>query len=930
MPGPFYFAWAGGLIEEQTTLVTNGTTHGAAFSTVALVGDLISGDQQLINIASVDGLIVEAYYELSGPGIPSGTRFLFDDSILSGLPNSVNLTSTASSSTQSATFVAKQAVNVGVALATFVDGSASVTLTDTGSLPAGTYAVFGTGIGETDIPGGDGALIVGTAIMSYDGAGGGALSILAATPHTTTGTDEFGQPTTLTTYTVASQPVRATATGQFPIQINGFPDTDAALITDIPSSALAGLESGLLYNITGNGIPIGATFVAPASGTEITLDLEATASDFGAILTITGPRTANAAFNPSTHNRFDEQVLTVVIEQTEGDLATLTITLKNPNIGLLAVGRNLWCWLSWDENWPTLPVSLVPLFNGRLIGVPQLAANEIIEIQFLARPDDLNAQKVALSDSLKVLPYYDPVWLVSDTSPDTVLETYSKLWHIDRTTLELTSSDIITGEDGTIDIDEDHAFYDHFELSYNDPPLMAVEVSGTVTWQQQAEGTLDITQTLLDAFVNVGSGYTKTFPRDEFTNWRNLARSGWSTGGGGLIQSLAGDGLKSDWPRPGTVIGGGWRLSSATDNRGQPLCYIIDASKTTKGGWLTPAAYKVEWKAPVPLEDTSTEDARAVGFVTQKIGQYSADFPIDAYKIRMNLEYRANRKRTETITAVVAAGVQRELSDSAESDREIVSLSSDLVGEGVDPEGRIPIGDVSYRSYFQTGRGTSSFEYLLLSARAKLRARARSVDVSFSIDWRTALGISLRHNVRYIDRRVPGGECTGKVKSYKLSAGETGMIGEFVVGCTIGTGFIVDPQAGANVWAAPGYVTSGYQAIEGRQVPLIDDEISYQTLTDFVIADDGLNLTDITVEDVVNECLVTNGMKEQMAALAVFQGAQLSATDGDPITTMKGMTTTVLLDLKPVAGGEFHTSFYPAVTALTLPQTIDLGAPSGE
>jgi hypothetical protein len=41
----------------------------------------------------------------------------------------------------------------------------------------------------------------------------------------------------------------------------------------------------------------------------------------------------------------------------------------------------------------------------------------------------------------------------------------------------------------------------------------------------------------------------------------------------------------------------------------------------------------------------------------------------------MSLEFRANRKRTETVTAVVTAAVQRELSDSAESDREAISLT---------------------------------------------------------------------------------------------------------------------------------------------------------------------------------------------------------------------------------------------------------------
>jgi hypothetical protein len=47
---------------------------------------------------------------------------------------------------------------------------------------------------------------------------------------------------------------------------------------------------------------------------------------------------------------------------------------------------------------------------------------------------------------------------------------------------------------------------------------------------------------------------------------------------------------------------------------------------------------------------------------------------------------------------------------------------------------------------------------------------------------------------------------------------------------------------------------------------------------------------------------------------------------GDPQTTMRSVTTTVTLDLKPVDGTEFHTSFFPAVSELALPKTIDLAA----
>jgi uncharacterized protein YqcC (DUF446 family) len=921
VPGPFYFAWAGGVITDQVTLITNGTTHGALKKTVALAADTLG--QQLRNIANTGGLEEGAFYQISGPGLASGTTFVFDNSTLSGLPTSINLSAAISAAEKSATFIATQAVPVGTALGTLTAGQNTVSFSGL-PLAAGRYGIFGTGIGETLTPvntvegqtttGSAGITVVGSCYVDYDGTSSGTLKILVASSHTTRGFDEFGQETNIVTWTVTEQAVNALATGTFPLALSGFPSDDPASITGLPSGWLAGLSGGAQYNIAGNGIPIGATFVAPSSGTTLTLSLDATASDLNAILTITGPRTPDAPFDAAVHNRFDEEVIGFDIDQEEGGFATLTIDIKNPNIGLLALGRNLWCWLSWDQAWPAGAPDLVALFNGRLIGVPKLQAGEVVQLQFLARPDDLLAQKEALASSLAVLPYFDHVWYPLEVSDDQVLEAYSALWHIDRTTLELTTSDILAGEDGTIDIGEGQAIYEAFTLAYGEPPLTAVTISGTVGWQQQATGILDITDALAAAFHDQGgSAYTRSFPKTY-----------WNAGGGALIQVLNGDGLKADWPKPGTNIGGGWSLSSQNDVTGLPLCYIRDASITAQGGWLQSAVYRVSYSAQAPQPPDINVN---VGLVTANYGNYFVDFPLTAYKVRMSLEYRANRKRTETITAVLTAGVQRELSDPAESDRETITLTSQFVDQGVDPDGTLPIGNVSYRSYFQTDRGTASFEYLLLAARAKIRARARAVDITFRVGWADAVPITLRHSVQYTDRRVPGGVAIGKVKSYKLSVRDGTMVGEFTIGCSIGTAEIIAPAVGVPTYADAGYVDSGWQAMSGQQSALIDEELAYETLEDFAIADDGLDLTNLTVGQALNEVVVTNGLKIQLPILNRYQAA-VGVLQGDPVSIMKTLNTTVTIDLKPVAGAEFTTAFFPAVSRLTLPKTIDLSGTS--
>jgi hypothetical protein len=114
------------------------------------------------------------------------------------------------------------------------------------------------------------------------------------------------------------------------------------------------------------------------------------------------------------------------------------------------------------------------------------------------------------------------------------------------------------------------------------------------------------------------------------------------------------------------------------------------------------------------------------------------------------------------------------------------------------------------------------------------------------------------------------------------------------------------------------------------QVELIPGEVAYQTFDDFAIADDGLDLASMTADAVVNACIVTNGILPQLDALSRYQNTIITSVGGEPMTTLTKLNTTVLLDLKPVGGTEYHTTFFPAVTPLVLPQTIDLAAPAGE
>ncbi len=225
----------------------------------------------------------------------------------------------------------------------------------------------------------------------------------------------------------------------------------------------------------------------------------------------------------SGFDRVDEDVLDFAIDHEEGQVPTLDITVRNPRVGLLAPGRKQWAWLSYEG--PS--GSVIPLFFGVLIGVPSNLFAETVQLKFIARPTDFILQKQAVAESMKTRPFYDPVWISQDKrdDPDTILEGWSKLWHVDRTSPTVTASDILEGEDGTITFTEDDALYDSVSVSVGSAPLTDIRVEANVTWTQRTSG---------------------------FVTWPTLG-----------VASYTGDTFISDWPKPGGSLGGGWSVESS-------------------------------------------------------------------------------------------------------------------------------------------------------------------------------------------------------------------------------------------------------------------------------------------------------------------------------------------------------------------------------
>jgi hypothetical protein len=369
-------------------------------------------------------------------------------------------------------------------------------------------------------------------------------------------------------------------------------------------------------------------------------------------------------FNASTMNVFDENIFSFNIQHDEGQIPTLEVVIKNPRVGLLAPGRKVWAWFAWQSpaSDPVYAGALVPLFFGVLIGIPTSLFQEKITLQFQARSRQFIQNKQALAETMKTAPFYDPVFIDvgKRDDPDTILEGWSALWHIDRTTMEITASDILVGEDGTITFTEDDAFYDSVSMQLGQPPLSNVRMEATVNWSQRTSG-----------FFTLPTVY---------------------------LSSYTGETLISDWPKPGASIGGGYRCetSFATDvylvgetpttsynsswtntdpNPGQ--CSNASASQSSSGPALlspNPLSCVLTGYSQSGVCDPYSDPPMNLPSNSQTSGMI---VPLWAVALDMSVRYDANRQYSEILTFDMTANTQNILtSPLVDQNSELITISS--------------------------------------------------------------------------------------------------------------------------------------------------------------------------------------------------------------------------------------------------------------
>lgn len=642
-----------------------------------------------------------------------------------------------------------------------------------------------------------------------------------------------------------------------------------------------------------------------------------------------------------TFARNDWIVLSFTRRLSENDFASMTLEIKNPGAGLLS--GLIWLWFSVrfepDED-------AVPLFFGRIIGIPSSILQEAVTVELIGRPADFVERKAVAADALRVLPGYDEIFIDKQKrdDPDVVLEGYPVDWYIDPVTHEVGTSHVLIGEDGLIELASTDLLWDGFSFDIaSELPPRSVAVDASLSWTQLATGSL-----------NLSSYIAANWPNESFAS-------------AGTITSFSLG--EDDWPKVGTGIGAGWTVKSAR------LFLLYDREvKHEEGGqnvivkWTDGSTVQVQTNQSadyVALPPGSIEYPAIETQYSHKV-QYGDDGQggkeLSSYSLQQSwttsvlplnhlagvlvASYQAERSCEEHVTFTLAGDVQALVTLPGEDEAARIELRSvnlsEVIGEGEDAE--LPIGDARRRSYVATARGRESIEHLIALARARLLRGSRAVGITESLtldaikQYLTA--ITLRKNLEPPDPRIPA-NTLGKITESTFSvAGDSGEISCTVtIGCAIGNGGTVSVSAGTPEYCEDDYIgpDQDWQQYIGRVV-LFDTDVGY-TPPLFAPNDDGLDfIAGLTVLGSLEQGLsVEKGPAVQRASIINRTSAWFSINGGDDSQEVVGLRATAVNDavkavetvatfkLKPVTG-DIITDIPVTVTGLKIPKMFDAAA----
>ncbi len=518
-------------------------------------------------------------------------------------------------------------------------------------------------------------------------------------------------------------------------------------------------------------------------------------------------------FDPAVHCRFDLQVERVEHgADSEDEFATFTLDVKPPEGGMLTPGKRQWAFLSY----PHPKGSTYLLGKGKVDAFPLGGNPESATLVFKCAPVDWEAAQLALLQTTKSEPHWDPVLVDPDSrnDPTEILDGQSRVIAFHPATHAVELHDIFGVGLDVIDFGEEW-FDDSLSAEVTSPAITEVEIEITAAWKQKLSGTVFASGAVTSAFGGTPSTLT---PEDFENRWPRVG-DGIANANGYSVRSSS---LIRTYPIGSPTKAG--PFSGSSDN----YQYITDSNLTAKEARpveLDIAYYDHDlsliWTAEQARKEivkiiltSGAQDTSLGNGGRQKISIDCQDVTVD----ELTQEWKPSTYYA--VGAIVRQGSvnwRRAIAGTSEATWAEDFTAFDM--ETFPPtliqnwnrevSDQSPIGGVYKDRYLPTARGHLTLLAAAFKGRAVLADSMRNVEITVEVPLEDAIekGLWLGKVVRF---SIPPGRLAiedsyvqGKVVAYKMtiSAGDDDHVCSITIKCATGSGKPTSAPVGS-VWGS--------------------------------------------------------------------------------------------------------------------------------
>lgn len=436
----------------------------------------------------------------------------------------------------------------------------------------------------------------------------------------------------------------------------------------------------------------------------------------------------NEQYSPELHNREDEKIFSIDIQQKEAGLAVARLSMCKPVRGFAQSNEKQRAFIANDNGL---------LFCGRVINMPIHIDGELITLDFLAEPH--------------------PNSLCTES-----IESQNKLYYCDRINNSTSLSDFFKGEN-VITLGKNH-FYDSLQIAVTGQPLSSVKVELTADWTQHLKGDMDIAPLIEREFPE---NMISTFTGDDLENrwWKSGKRVGTSP-----YKILDSSICKVKPPKTG-VLGIYPTVSP-----------ILPKNVRFPRKWYK-ARLQVGWNLKQARREIASFELHQTVqdlFGSQRSKTLQIHLPNVVGK---NYHWRPNHYYNRGFEIVHDGDVykckRRHLSEPQFSVQ-----NWNWLRKGTHIDEQLVKG-----TFFNTQNGIQEISKAIDKAKAHLAASARIVRISVKAPLCVLEKVTTNHSLSLEDDRIPGGKAIGKVIKYRLLVdGEKSVAwAEATIACSIGS-----------------------------------------------------------------------------------------------------------------------------------------------